>query len=238
MEDVLRAFGRAVRSLTQPAMLWHLIWPTLVAVALWGALAWLFWSDLAAWLMGLPWMAGLLETGESLATAAAAATHVVLALLLLPLVYASAVLLAATVALPLMLERVARRDYPQLERRGGGTLAGSLGNALAALAVYLLGLLLTLPLWLIPGLGLVVLVLWSAYLNQRTYRYDALMAHADAREMHALIRARRSDLMMVGIGAGLLAYVPVINLVAPAFAGLAFVHYCLAALKRWRAKEH
>ena len=37
-------------------------------------------------------------------------------------------------------------------------------------------------------------------------------------------------------GAALLAYVPVINLVAPAYAGLAFVHYMLETLRRHRLK--
>jgi len=41
-------------------------------------------------------------------------------------------------------------------------------------------------------------------------------------------------LWLVGIISGLLAYVPVVNLVVPAYAGLAFAHYCLSALRRMR----
>jgi uncharacterized protein involved in cysteine biosynthesis len=146
-------------------------------------------------------------------------------------------MLVALVALPLMLDRVGAAEYADLERRNGGTLAGSAGNALMALAIYLAVLITTLPLWLIPGVGLILPVLLSAYLNQRAYRYDALMQHADGAEMRDIVRRERGGLWLVGIVSGLLAYVPVINLVVPAYSGLAFVHYCLGTLRRRRGAQ-
>jgi hypothetical protein len=41
-------------------------------------------------------------------------------------------------------------------------------------------------------------------------------------------------MLLLGGGSALLAYVPVINLVAPAYAGLAFVHYLLERLRQDR----
>lgn len=239
MKDILGAFGRALKSLGEPAMLWHLVWPTLAALALWGAAAYAFWDDAAAALLRLfeswSWLQGIMDSAQFLSVAALAAVHVFLALLFIPLIYATALLLVATIALPLMLERVAGRDYADLEMRRGGSLTGSLWNALAALALYLLAWIATLPLWLIPGLGLVMPLVLSAFLNQRAYRYDALMQHADAAEMRRLYRERRGDLYLVGVIAGCLAYIPLINLLAASFAGLAFVHYCLGALRSMRA---
>ncbi|MCQ3925610.1 MAG: hypothetical protein DPW12_15885, partial [Rhodocyclaceae bacterium] len=151
-----------------------------------------------------------------------------------PLIYGTAMLIVAVFALPLMLERVAAKDYAELERRNGGTLAGSLGNALLAVIVFLVGWVVTLPLWLIPGMGIVLPVLLSGYLNYRGYSYDALSAHAGADELDAVLARERGGLYLAGIVAGLLAFVPVVNLVAPAYAGLAFIHYCLEALRRGR----
>lgn len=239
MNQVLNAFGRALRSLATPAMLWHLLWPTLAAIALWGVLGWSYWDEasaaLLAWFHQWPWLHQLMDSRQFLSVAALAGVHVFLILFFVPVVYATALLLVATVALPLMLERVGKKEYPDLERRNGGTLAGSLGNALWALAVYLVAWVATLPLWLIPGMGLVLPLLLSAYLNQRAYRYDALMQHADAQEMRAIVAAERGRLWQVGVAGGLLAYLPVVNLLAPAYAGLAFVHFCLDALRRRRA---
>lgn len=238
MNEALSAFGRALRSLSRPAMIWHLVWPTLAALLLWGELAWFFWDEASATLIGWfqewTWLHQLMDRTQFVSVAALATANILLAILFVPLIYATALMLVALVALPLMLERVAPADYPDLQKRKGGSMAGSVWNSLYALLVYLAGWLVTLPLWLIPGAGLLLPVVLSAYLNQRAYRYDALMQHADAGEMNRLFRQERGGLWLVGIISGLLAYVPVVNLVVPAYAGLAFAHYCLSALRRMR----
>lgn len=238
MNEVLSAFGRALRSLSRPSMFWHLIWPTMVAIVVWAVLGWFFWADASSALLDLfhrwPWLQKVMDSTQFLSVAALATVHVFLALLFVPLVYATALMLVAIVALPLMLERVGNAEYGDLEKRNGGTMAGSVGNALWALVVYIFAWLATLPLWLIPGLGLLLPVLLSAYLSQRAYRYDALMQHADADEMRTVIARERGGLWMVGILSGLLAYVPVVNLLVPAYSGLAFVHFCLGSLRRQR----
>lgn len=235
---IATSFTRALRSLSQPGILWHLVWPTLVSIAVWLVVAWQFGGALSAWLAGamgnFSWFAGWF--GDSGAASAASVTAgVLLVLLLLPLMYATAATIVAVFALPLILERVAARDYPTLEKRRGGSQTGSVINALVALAWYLAGLIVTLPLWLIPGLGLILPWLLSAWLNQRAYRYDALMQHADSEEFARLVGAHRGKLLLVGLGAGALNYIPLVNLFAPAFAGLAFVHYCLETLRGMRA---
>src|SRR5690606_36513578 len=89
--------------------------------------------------------------------------------------------------------------------------------------------------WLIPGVGLVAPVLLTGWLNQRAFGYDALMLHADKPEMDRMREEQRMPMMVLGGGSAMLAYVPFLNLMAPAFAGLAFVHYLLEALRRDRA---
>lgn len=238
MSAVLTAYLRALRSLLTPGILWHLLWPTLTAVVFWITIAWMSWDTVGAGVERLfqevSWLNWILQRWESSALAGAIFAKVVLGLLLIPLIYGTALLIVAVFALPLMLERVAAKDYPELERRNGGTLAGSIGNALLAVIVFLVVWIVTLPLWLIPGMGIVLPVLLAAWLNYRGFSYDALSEHADAREIDALIPHERGNLYLAGIVAGLLAYIPLINLVAPAYAGLAFIHYCLEALRRAR----
>ncbi|MBI4755620.1 MAG: EI24 domain-containing protein [Betaproteobacteria bacterium] len=238
MSPVLIAFGRAAHSLTRRGIFWHLLWPSLAALALWGLLAGLFWGTAAGAMVrmvnGWSWVTWLVGQWAGSETVAEATVHLLMFLLLLPLIYGTALLLAVAVAVPLMLERVAADDYAELERRCGGTLAGSVWNALVAVFWFVLAWVVTLPLWLVPGLALVIPLALSAYVNQRAYRYDALMAHADPGEMRSLIVRRKGGLFLVGLGAGALAYVPVVNLLAPSFAGLAFVHFCLEALRSLR----
>jgi uncharacterized protein involved in cysteine biosynthesis len=90
--------------------------------------------------------------------------------------------------------------------------------------------------WLIVGpFAAPVPWLLSAYLNQRLFRYDALSEHADAAEMRRIFESRFGGLVVLGLITGALYFVPVVNLVAPTFSALAFVHYCLAELQRLRA---
>jgi len=237
MGDILMAFRRALGSLAGPGMLWHLVWPTLSALLLWGVLGIAFWTAAASWLAGslgtLAWLEGS-DWAQPASAAMLFAVHVLMALILVPLVYATAVVLAAGIAVPLMLERLGETEYADLDRRHGGSIAGSVGNAAGAFGLWLAGSLLTLPLWLVPGLGVVVSLILSAWLNQRAFRYDAMMEHADAGEMRAFFARERGRLYLVGLAAAALAYVPVINLVAPAYAGLVFVHFSLGELRRSR----
>ncbi|MCB1964421.1 MAG: EI24 domain-containing protein, partial [Rhodocyclaceae bacterium] len=50
-----------------------------------------------------------------------------------------------------------------------------------------------------------------------------------------LRRDKRAGMLGLGVGCALLAYVPLVNLFAPAFCGLAYVHYLLETLRRDRA---
>ncbi len=84
---------------------------------------------------------------------------------------------------------------------------------------------------------LLPLMLTSAYLNQRMFRYDALAEHASAAEFAHILRTSRGDLFLLGALLSLLLYVPLINLLAPVFSGLAFTHFCLARLARVRAAK-
>lgn len=238
VSPIATSFSRALRSLSQPGILWHLIWPALASLALWGALAWFYGGAVAGWLAGalgnFSWLAGWFGAQQA-ASAASVTAGLLLFLALIPLIYVTAAMIVAVFALPLVLDLVGQRDYADLQKRHGGSQAGSIGNALGALAWYLAGMIVSLPLWLIPGLGLLLPLLLSAWLNQRAYRYDALMQHADRDEYRKMVATHRGKLLLVGLGAGVLNYVPLLNLFAPAFAGLAFVHYCLEGLRRMRA---
>lgn len=237
MKNLLTAFARALASLSQAGILWHLIWPGLLAGAFWLVLASWYWSDMLAWtleagrslpLVG-PWL------GQSgFAVAGALLLHFVQAALLLPLIFVTALVLFGLFAFPLMLARLAEGEYGDLERRHGGSLFGSVVNTLLAALVFTALFVLTLPLWLIPGLALLLPWLLSAWLNQRVYRFDALMEHASVEEFADLQRACRGGLFVIGLVAGMLAWLPLANLLAAPFAGLASVHYCLEALRRRR----
>lgn len=238
MREVLAAFSRALGSLRTPGMLWHMVWPALVALALWVVGGVLSWSVLVAaafdWVETWPLAGGWVQTSELAAGTALVLIKIALVLAMVPLIYLTAALLVAVFALPMMIERVAREEYADLEARRGGSNLGSVINTVWVSAIFLVVLVASLPLWLIPGFGLLVSIALTAWLNARSFGYDSLMQHADRDELVRLPRLRRERMFLLGGLCALLAHVPFVNLVAPAFSALAFVHFMLAALKAER----
>jgi hypothetical protein len=232
--NVLGALGYGLLNLFHPRMLWLMVWPMLVALAVWGSAALFFWTRLAIWLAELlnRWALGIvrLELGEL----AMFLANVALLLLFVPLVYLTALFILGAFGMQKMVEHVAARSFPQLERRRGGSTAGSIGNALAAFGGMLLLFALSLPLWLIPVLWPVITLAILTWVNQRLLRYDALAEHADAAEMARLFREHRSALLVLGFLLALVAYVPFIGFLGPLVFGLAFIRYLLGALESIR----
>jgi hypothetical protein len=233
---ILDAMARALRDLFNLRVLWVVVWPMLVAGLLWLVLAVTFWRTFSGWMaQGLTslgvqaWLAGL----EPLWLANA--IQVVLHLLLyVPLVYLTALVITALFGMPALIRVVAERDYPELQRANGGSLVGSLWNAAIAMLLFIALWVVTLPLWLI-GVGIIVPFIAAAYLNQRLFRYDALAEHASADEMKTLFNSERNGWWGLGLLTGLLQFVPLLNLLGPVFAALAFIHYGLARVRRQRA---
>src|SRR5574340_383163 len=156
--------------------------------------------------------------------------------LFVPVVLLTALVITALFAMPELIRMVAARDYPELERKKGGGLVGSLWNAVIALVLFAALWVVTLPLWLI-GIGVLVPFVAAAWLNQRLFRYDAVAEHASAAEMAALFRNERSNWWGLGVLTGLVQFVPLLNLFGPVFAALAFIHFGLARLDAQRALQ-
>lgn len=231
--EILR---RAAADLFQPRVLAVLFLPMLIALVVWGALFWAFgegWvAGLTAWVASAPFPDAL---GSAVAAwLVAFGAFFLLALLLLPAVYVTALLVTSLVFMPLLVGVVAGNRYPALERRRGGGFFGSLANGVFALVVYLAAWLLTLPFWLLGPFGFGVSVLLNAWLNQRLFIYDALAEHADRRELAELRGRGGWPLYLLAAFLGLLHFIPVFNFLAPVYMGLAFTHYGLAKLDELR----
>jgi hypothetical protein len=218
-------------------MLLLMLWPVAVALVFWLGLAYVFWSQAAAWLQLQFQQSEMITWAINVWPLTLIATHlawILLVLLFLPLVLITAVLIIGIFAMPAMVKHVAERNYPQLDRRQGGGFAGSLWNSVAALAWFGLLLVLSLPLWLIPPLWPLLSIALFGYLNQRVFRYDALAEHASGWEIETLIRRHRGELFLLGIAIALFGMIPILGFFAAVYGGLAFIHYCLARLAQLR----
>jgi Etoposide-induced protein 2.4 (EI24) len=264
MNDILRAFGRAVVSQLHPRMLMLTVIPFVLATALWGGLIWWGWDPIMGTARALlegsvftSWIYSMLDwLGlQSLRTVVAPLFVLTLAI---PLVIASMLIFISLFSVPAVVKHL-ERAYPDLQKGHGGSIAGSVFQALGNTVVFLLLVLVTLPLWLIPPFfALIPPVLWG-WLTYRVMTYDALSEHATAEERKTLMKRHRIPLLTIGVVVGLLGSAPTLLWVWSAviiflfpvvlagtlwlyvlifiFSALWFGHYCLRALADLRAER-
>jgi CysZ protein len=232
MPDVMLALGRSIASLARLRVWLYLLTPALVALVGLVALSVFALQQLIAALIEQPpldWVVawGALWLAKILAALGGW-------LLILSASYLLATLLTAIVVLPLLLDFLAATDYSDVDRRGSDNIVSSTWNSLWAAVLFVAGWIVTLPLWLLPGFALILPFFWMAWLNRRTFSYDVLAAHASPDEWRELRRRHAWPLFALGLLMALLAHVPIVGLLAPSLAALAYVHYGLEALRQLR----
>lgn len=264
MKRLLDAFWRAAAYCLHPRVIILSLLPLVVMAALAFGLGYFFWeraldavqstfeswailSTLIHWLQGI----GLVNLQSVLAP-------LVVVFLTTPVIVVVSLLLVAALMTPAMVALVARRRFPLLEKKRGGSLFGSVFGALWATLAALLALTVSIPFWFVPPLVLVLPPLIWGWLACRIMGYDVLAEHASADERQVLMKRHRNGFLAIGIMTGYLGaapsvvwisgalavvFAPVLVPVAVwiytlvfAFGSLWFAHYALTALQALRAE--
>ncbi len=243
MQRILTAFGRAIVSQLHPKMLALLIGPFLLAIVFWILTALLVWTPLTDLLQG--WMFG---SGPLARLDAWASSHgvsglgewipaLVALLLVVPVMFATAVVLVAVLAMPVVIRHLGGGTYRDVSQRGSMSIAASVWNALSTSLLFAAGYVASLPLWLIPPLALIVPWLWWSWLTARVMRFDSLVEHASPAERRETIVARRREYFLLALLVTALNYIPPLFLITPVLSALAFSHYSLAVLREQRSAQ-
>jgi Etoposide-induced protein 2.4 (EI24) len=160
--------------------------------------------------------------------------NILATVLLLPLIFISAVLFISVLAMPLVIRHLTSSQYADVQRLGSLSVTASALNAVKSLLLFFVGYIITIPLWFIPPLILIVPWLWWGWLNSRLMRFDSLLEHATPQERKQLIRAHKTDYKVLGLCAAGLNYIPPLFIAAPVFGALAFAHFSLQSLRDLR----
>lgn len=240
MPEILTAFGRSVISQFHPKMLLLLVAPVLLAIVFWVVTALWLWTPITAslhgWLFDGGWLAALASWFASLGLPGFSRWTVALLsfLIVVPVQFGLAFVLVAVVVMPVVIHHLGHGAYRDVTRAGSFAVLPSLWNAVSSTVVFVLGYLVTLPLWLIPPLALIIPWLWWSWLTARLMRFDSLAEHADVGESRRLIATHRRGYFGLAMLVMLLNYIPPLFLVTPVLSALAFAHYSLALLRRDR----
>jgi hypothetical protein len=260
---LIDALWRATAYCLHPRVIALSVLPLLLMVALSFALGYFFWepavSAVAAWLQSYELMGAFLGWLDQVGAGAFRTVFAPLLVLVAatPLIVFITLLLVALCMTPAMVELVALRRFPRLERKHGGGLFAGLLWSLGSTVLALLAMILSMPLWLVPPLVLVLPPLIWGWLTYRVFAFDALATHASKDERRGLIQRHRTSLLIMGVVTGFLGAAPSLlwasgamfiamaPLLVPlaiwiytlvfAFASLWFAHFLLQALERERA---
>lgn len=263
MRELIGSCGRAAAYCLHPRVILLSLLPLLLSGVLALLLGWFYWeaaiaavrAQLEAWsLVGsaLDWLSAVGLDGLR-----AMLAPLIVVALAVPLLVVVSLLIVALVMMPKLVDLVAARRFPALERRRGEPLWRSMLASLGAALAALLALLVTVPLWLIPPLVLLIPPLIWGWLSYRVMSFDALAEHATRDERQRIMVEHRLPLLGIGVltgylgaapalvwavGAAALAFAPFLIVLSMwlytlvfAFSALWFVHYALAALEALRA---
>ncbi len=266
MRALATAYGRALLSQLHGRMLLLSVIPFILSLVLWGAVMYVGLQPLVDYVHRTFVDYGLFETsGNLLTTFGLGMLHTVMPpliamLLLLPLMILTSLLFMGIAAMPAIVRHVSRRQFPDLERKRGGSLAGSIAINLGSVLLFAVLWLLALPLYFVPPLALAAQVVLWGWLTARVMSYDALADHASAEERAEIAQRHRWPLLLIGMASGAAGALPGIAWIGGAaisvvlfpflaaislwlyvvifiFTGLWFQYYCLQALANLRAAE-
>lgn len=265
MRLFLDSFWRAVAYCLHPRVILLSLLPLAVMLLLAGGLGYFYWDAAIGWtrsaLDAWPLLASLWNWIERAGASDVRTMLAPLALVLVatPLIVLLSLVLVAALMSPALTRLVAERRFPDLERKKGGSLVGSILRATGAMLLALIALVVSMPLWLVPPLVLVLPPLIWGWLTYRVMTFDALAEHASAEERATLMRLHRTRLLGIGVICGYLGTAPSIVwasgvlfaaafvVLVPlaiwiytlvfAFSALWFGHYGLDALARLRAER-
>jgi hypothetical protein len=259
------SFWRAVAYCVRPRVIALSFLPLVLMVALALGLGYYFWDmALDSVRMALESSALVNNVWVWLQSVGAGRIKMVLAPLIVifavtPLIVVLSLLMVVVLMTPALTLLVAERRFPQLERKRGGSLMGSLTWSLGSTLLALLLLVLSTPLWLLPPLILFVPPLIWGWLTYRVMTFDALSEHASQEERREIFKKHRMSLLGMGVFCGYMGAAPSliwasgalfaaafvilvplaiwIYMLVFAFSSLWFAHYCLAALQALRAEK-
>jgi hypothetical protein len=263
MNLLIDSFWRALAYCMHPRVVLLSLLPLLLMVCITSALGYFFWepaldairdalgsSDLvhSAWTLLENWGLGSLKSVLPL---------LIVLVVVTPFVVILSMLMVALLMTPAIVQLIARRRFPTLERLGNASLLRSLVWSLGSSLLALVATVLTLPLWLIPPLFMVLPPLIWGWLNFRVMSFDALADHATEEERRTLLRQHGTVLLGMGVVTGFLGAAPSLIwsfgmatiVMAPfliplsiwiytlvfAFSSLWYSHFCLAALRKQRS---
>jgi len=212
--------AKSLRDIFSKDVILFVIQIGVAAIALSIAFVWYFWEGLsnfiASYLSWIPWE-WLQTSGAKVITFASAYMIFIIIVSLLTSLYSEKLLI-----------KLAQKNYPQVNVVGSIDIPTSIMSTLKSSLLFLVLFILCIPFLFIPILGqIVMLYLWSVLIKEPTTYDVGSLFIVDKKT----IKEKTKKTRILAMIASLFNYVPVMNIFAPIFAQILFLHHILGKEK-------
>ena len=124
-----------------------------------------------------------------------------------------------------LLIKLAKKHYPEKEAIASPSIGGSISSTISSTLVFAILYLILFPTFFIPIIGQgIMLYVWSILLKAPTVHDVGGLFITDKKEL----KEKRKKSNMIAMIASLFNYIPLLNIFAPIFAQIMFLHHILA----------
>ena len=207
---------KTIRDILSPKVLAFIVKIGFGSIAIWVAILWFFWDSfegfVTSYLAWIPWE----WMQDSVAYIAAPLVGYMLII--------NTISILTSIFSEKLLIELAQKHYPHQKVVASPSITASIIITIKASVVFMILLLLLFPLILVPILGQVVMLyLWSILLKAPTVHDVGGLFIADKKEL----KKRSKQSTTIAMIASLFNYIPLLNIFAPIFAQILFLHHIL-----------
>ncbi len=213
---MIKTIKRSIQDILSPAVLKFILKIGFGSIAIWVAILWYFWNSfesfVTSYLTWLPWE-WMQETVAFIAAPLVGYTLIIVTIAILTSLYSEGLLI-----------ELAKKHYPKKEAIASPSITGSLSSTLSSTLLFAVLFIVLSPTFFIPIIGqIIMLYVWSILLKAPTV-HDVGGLFITDREV---LKQKKKKSNMIAMIASLFNYTPFLNIFAPIFAQIMFLHHIL-----------
>ena len=217
---MFKYLSKALQDILSPMVLGFVLKIGLASFAIWIAILGIFWDKfeglIASLIAKIPYIGSwewFQESGAILSALIIGYTMVIITISILTSLFSED-----------LVYKLAKKHYPNIPPKQSGAIHRSIYYTIKATVVFIVAFILLFPFIFIPIIGqFVMLWLWSILIREpMIYDVGAIFGFDEDRLMK---KAKKSRL--IALIASLFNYIPILNIFAPLYAQILFMHYIL-----------
>lgn len=213
---MINTIRKSLQDILSPMVLKFILKIGLGTILFWVLLLSYFWESFSHLVTsGLTWIpfAWLQETITYIATPLIGYTLIIVTIAILTSLFSETLLI-----------QLAKKHYPEQKVIASPSIMGSLSSTLSSTLVFAFFYLLLFPTFIIPVIGQgIMLYVWSILLKAPTVHDVGGLFITDKEKL----KSKRKKSNIIAVIASLFNYIPLLNIFAPIFAQIMFLHHIL-----------